>query len=633
MYVVTVVPVSRGAFQGPLSFFSKTPATPGMVIEAPLRGKATPALVIESHDAREEKLSLRDSAYALKKLPSVEGRRLFSASAIRAFEKIARFHRTSTGSVLSAFTPSAVSGSLQKTRSASDAEREEAPLPERLAFQAERAERFRMYRSLARESFAKGESVLLLAPSIVETETLFEELHRGIATQVVLINSSLTKKKILEAWNRIVEDPEPILVIATPSFLAVPRQKVGTVIIERESARAWRGRERPYLDFRYAAEALATETGARLIYADFPLRIETHARLETGTLEEFMRLQASSQGATTVQIVDSRKKRSEEPEQKKKRFSVLTDEAKRAIEIELSRSGRVFIYAARKGIAPLTVCNDCGTPIIDQATGAPMTLHKTETGNEFISFRSGARMNATISCASCGSWNLVSLGIGVERVIQEIDALFPSVKHFHLTADVASTHAKAKKIANAFFDTEGAVLVGTERALPYLKGSVHLSVVASIDSLLSLSAWRSHEYALQTLFFLKDVTGGLLIVQTRMAESEVMKAIASSNLTEFIRHELKERETYRYPPFATFIGLSWSGTEHAVEKVSVLIKEKLPAYDLVGPLPARQTGKNRYLARAVVRFEKGAWPEPQLEEILKEMPPHISITVDPDEIV
>ena len=634
MYVVKVIPITRGAFKERLSFFSKTKLEPGTVVDAPIRGKATPALVVGANDAREEKFELRDSAYALKKIVPKVSARIFPTTTLEALRESASYHALSVGAVLAYFMPSAITTALERVADVPTTPERNETASDKLVLQAELDERIRMYRNIAREAFARSESVVLVAPTLIEAETLYEKLHRGIEEQVVLFTSAITKKGILTAWNRVVSDPEGLLIICTPSFLMVPRPNVNAYIFERESARSYRARERPHIDARLSAEFLAARQGSRIIYADFPIRIETRARLHSGELEELMRLQVSSQRRTTVSIVDARKKENEGmPPPTKKKFSVFTDTALGAIRAELERRGRVFVYAQRKGLAPLTVCNDCGTPVTDPTSETPMTLHKTEKGNVFMSYRSGAVMPANSSCSHCGSWNLVSLGIGVERVKEELENLCTQAPLFSLTTDTAPTHAKAKKIQKQFFETAGAILVGTERALPYLTEPVELSVVTSIDSLLSIPAWRAHEYALGMLFYLRDHTHGALFVQTRQSESEVMHAVATGNPTEFIRNEMKEREQFGYPPFATFVGLTWSGTEKTVDRISTEVSAVLKPWDVVGPLPARHVGKNRYLARAVIRMKKGHWPEENLRTALRSLPPEVAVAVDPDEIV
>jgi primosomal protein N' (replication factor Y) len=262
-----------------------------------------------------------------------------------------------------------------------------------------------------------------------------------------------------------------------------------------------------------------------------------------------------------------------------------------------------------------------------------MVLHKTVDGNVFLSHRSGAVVPAHISCRTCGGWNLSTLGIGIDRVEEELKKLFPQAPIVALTAESAPTHQAAKRLAKTFFESRGAILIGTERMLPYASEPVELSVVASIDSLLSLPAWRAHEHALSILFYLRERTEHTLIVDTREPEHLVMRTLASGNPSEFYRADVAERERYGYPPFTLFVGLTFRGTPAIVEKLRLLVKESFADLDLVGPLPAEQIGKSEWRGRAVIRVPRGAWPDPLIAERLKELPNTIEITIDPDEIV
>lgn len=642
MFVVTVIPITRQRLKESLSFFAKRAVPVGAVIDVPVRGKPIPALVAEVADVRDEKLALRSKTYSLKKISPKSVRSIFPERTVDAFKNIAEWHALPLGAVIARLSPSAV-----LTAPAGDALRargddntwhgtdESKTTSDALVLQAEYDDRVRLYRSIAREAFARGQSLLITSPTIAEAERLYEKLHRGIKEHTFILTSAETKKNTLAAWKRAVEEPEPLLIIATHSFISIPRHGLDAIIVERESARSYVSQDREALDTRVAAEHIARKSGARIIFADFPVRIETRARLQAGELEELSRLQVSVQRGAAVRLINTRTKKEVDaaPPVKKKRFSAFSDEVKGAIDEALARGVHVFLYAARRGLAPLTVCNDCGTPVTDPATGVPMTLQKTESGNVFLSYRSGAVMPANTSCRACGSWNLVSLGIGVERVLAEAEKLFPEIPIISLTADSAPTHTKAKGIRKRFYDMPGALLVGTERALPYLNTPVALSVVMSIDSMLSISAWRAHEYALQALFYLKDRTKTLMLVQTRQPESEVMTAIASGNPTEFVRSELAERKRFGYPPYATFIGLSWSGTERAVHKTADAVQAALGGFDVVGPLPARQVAPRRFQARAVVRLAPGRWPDNALRAALAALPREVSVVVDPDEII
>lgn len=610
-----------------------------MVVMAAIRGKNTPSLVIECKDAREEKLNLKSASFALKKINSkVRPRRIFTDAFIEAARDIAKWHAVHEGSVLAALTSQTILMNAAKLEEAAqDSTTDEKATPEKniradlLMLQAERDERIRTYRNLAREAFARNASVLVIAPTIQEAETLATSLERGIENNVILIHSDISKKKLILAWNRVVSEKEPLLIIGTALALSVPRSSIDTILVERESARSYRGVSRPHIDVRRAAETISRYTGARLILADFPVRVETRYRTETEEISELARSQVRLNGSADVRIVDARVK--EEMKGKKRIFHTLSEESIALIAEEVRRGGRVAVFSARRGIAPLTVCRDCGTPVTDVDTGMPMVLHKSAKGNIFMSHRSGAILPAETPCRSCGGWDLVTLGIGVDRVADELASFLKDIPITVFTKDTAPSHKDAEKIAEQFFQTKGAVVVGTERMLPYLKEPLELIVVASVDSILSIPAWRAHEHALSILFYLRERAEARFIVETRKPDTEVMKALASGNPLEFYRADIIERERYGYPPFAVFIGLSWAGTSGSLEKNRTLVENTFKDTDIVGPLPGTQIAKNMWRQRAVIRLPRSDWPSDDLIERLRALPPDIEIEVDPDEIV
>lgn len=629
MYVVRVMPIARAAFKDSLSFFSKEPLEPGMVVDTVIRGRTLPALVLGSVEAREEKSSLKRQPFALKKVSGRGARRVFSGAVIRAASEAARRSGVAAGIALAHFSPPGV---LASSRVVGPSEAVHgSTVSDVLALQAERDERVSFYRNATREAFARGHSVIVIAATVPEAEALAHKLSRGIEEQVILLTGRLAKRALLFGWNRAVESGGPLLVVATPQFLTLPSASVETVIVERESARGFVGREREALDARVMAEEVARALGARLILADFPVRVETRFRLVTHAIEEAARPQAAARDGVCVRVVDMKRKK-DEREKKRKPFFSISDYARDGIEKEAARGGRVVLYAARRGLAPLTVCNDCGTPVTDPATGAPMTLEKTESGNVFIAHRSGAVIPSETPCRLCGGWNLVSLGIGVERVEEDARKLFPGHTILSLTAESAPTDAKAKQIRDRFFGSAGSILIGTDRMIPYLD-TVERTVVTSVDGMLSSPVWRAEEYALHTLFALRDRTEEELILQTREAGGRVVRAVSSGNPTEFFETELMERKRFGYPPFATFIGLTWTGTMPAVKKIETLVKEELAGLDLVGPLPAHAIGRERYRSRAVIRLEESRWPDEEVARRLADLPPSVAIAVDPDEIV
>lgn len=639
MFIVRVVPIGRGVFKDELSFFSRMPLPEGAVVSANVRAKRVFSIVTGSSDVREEKSAIRKAGFSLKNLGRSEPKRLFSRAFIEAAKDTALWHAAHEGAIISAFTSEALLQSSARLEEAENIDAEpETELRARadlLVLQAEKTERIRTYRNLAREAFTRGASVLILCPTLIEAETLAAALSHGIEERTLLVTGEMPKKKLIEAWNRAANASEPLLVVGTPFSISFPFKNLDTVVIERESARSYRMLQRPFADARRLAEYFCRRNGARLLLADFPLRVETRFRADEGELNELARAQARPEagGAT---VVDMRRadevKETGSAKTARRVFRTLSKESEEKIRRELARGGRVAVFAARKGLAPLTVCNDCGSPVSDPETGTPMALYKSEKGNVFISHRSGAVIPAGTPCRVCGGWNLVTLGIGVDRVSEELARAFPEAKAFLFTKDTAPSHKAAKKIAKDFYAEGGALLAGTERMLPFLTEPVEFVLVASVDSILSLSAWRAHEHALSILLYLRERAERELVIETRKPEHPVMKALASGNTLDFYRAEIAERKAYAYPPFATFVGLRARGSRERVEKARSLLSKAFADADLVGPLPAVSEGKNLWSARAVIRVPKGAWPESALAERLKALPADMEVTIDPDEI-
>ncbi len=631
MFTVRVIPITRGFQSEYLTFFSRAPVEIGSVVPITIRGRLSHGIVVGYTDVRDEKQDLRTAPFALKKLGKAEPKRIFTSPFMNAARQTALWHGIHESEVISHFAPRTILSSISRVHEAPHIESLTDVKPDMLILQAERDERVRTYRNIARESFARNESLLIITPSLIEAESLVPDLMRGIDESVVLLTGELPKKKFLDTWNRIATDVRPLLIVGTSIALAAPRIGVSSIIIERESSRSYRGIQRPHIDVRILAEHLSRETGARFIAADFPVRVESRYKVELGDADELARSQVRPSGSAEIRVIDTRKKETLKGE--KRVFSPLTDDAKRIMETELRREGRVAVYASRRGISPLTVCNDCGTPVTDPSTGAPMTLHKTPSGNVFMSHRSGATLPSEISCATCRGWNLVTLGIGVDRVHADLEKSFPKTKIVSLTRDSAKTHSSAKKVARQFYGDTGTIIVGTERMLPYLTEPVESIIVASLDSMLSRPQWRANEYALSMLYYLWERSLHSFVIETRRSDHEIMKSILAGNPLDFYRSEIRERKKYGYPPASVFIGLSVRGTRTLVDSFATLIKETFNDLDVVGPLPASQEGRNEWSARAVVRLERASWPNAELSDRLRALPPYVDVEIDPDEIV
>ena len=124
-------------------------------------------------------------------------------------------------------------------------------------------------------------------PTVQDAQKAENLLKKGVEKYTFVLHGSLTKKEILTRWKNALNSLHPVLIIATGSFLSLPRKDIRTIIIERENSRAYKQFNRPFIDIKIFAETLAKENGSRIILGDLPLSIDTMWRYKENELDEF----------------------------------------------------------------------------------------------------------------------------------------------------------------------------------------------------------------------------------------------------------------------------------------------------------------------------------------------------------
>ncbi|MDB4992397.1 MAG: primosomal protein, partial [Parcubacteria group bacterium] len=377
--------------------------------------------------------------------------------------------------------------------------------------------------------------------------------------------------------------------------------------------------KRPYLSVPYALEALAQARQVSFILGDFPIPLEYRPNPTAGIAHPPKNL-------SVLDVRNNPVMTQEEP----KPFSALSEKALERIKTELEEGGRVVVLATRKGYAPAVVCRDCGQAQTDER-GVPLLFSTAHEERVFISRDGVSVLNAKRTCTRCESWNLLPLGIGVERVEEELRKAFPDRDITVLTAE-ALTSRKAAKNSVEDAQRPGSILVGTEALLPWMltyegpPGLRPLGVIASADSLLSLPFWRARERFIRLSYFMSGLCHELLLLTRRPEDSAVQSLSSSATGTpevSFWSEETALRKALSYPPYGTLITLSYEGPSAALEKFHAQIKSDLNQYS-PSILPGQGT--------VVFSLPENVWPNMELSSYLRELPPQVRVRIDPESL-
>lgn len=627
MYLIKAIPIARGVGADTLSYWSPREAVPGSVIRVPLRKRIIGALVVSSELASESKAEIKSASFETKKISNPHSRNIFSLQFFKTAEESARYSASTIGSALFGMIPAIALVEYAKLPEAKPiVKRHKAR--ESFILQKSDEDRFGHYKSLIREKFARKESVFMMMPTVEDIKKACSYLEKGIEQHTYTFHNGLSKIDIIKKWKAAIEDPHAIVIVATGSFLSIPRHDISLVIVEHENSRGYKSQSRPFLDMRFVAERLATNIGADLIYGDSCLRVETLWRGDEGELVEYAPLAMRSLSTARDTLVDMKKYKNREHD-----IRIVSDELLSLAKKCREDNGLLFVFAGRKGLSPQTICADCETTLVCDNCSAPLVLHGHDDGRFFLCNRCGTRYGAHTTCKNCGSWRLTTLGIGTEKMESDLKKLLPDSKIFRLDKMSAPTHKKASDIAEKWYASPGSILVGTELALLYLDREIDYCAIGTIDALFSIPDFRINEKIFSIIVKLRSITHKHFLLQTRNPEAPVLALGVKGNIVDFYREEIEARKAFSFPPFSIFIKISYAGKKEgvldAMEKLKIAL-EKWPI-DIFPAFIA--TVKGEYIMHALVKLKRNEWPNNELIDILRALPPSYAVNVDPESIL
>jgi primosomal protein N' (replication factor Y) len=257
---------------------------------------------------------------------------------------------------------------------------------------------------------------------------------------------------------------------------------------------------------------------------------------------------ATPRDVPNVQLVDLTAIQVEEGKQR----PIFSTEAVSALQGAFDAGGKAIVLYNRRGYATLIQCTSCGGTYECPNCGISMTLH--QRSSRMSCHYCNLSLSYTGECPICRSRSLEELGKGTERIVEELEALFPDIPIARMDADTTGIRGAHHRILSDFREGKTRLLVGTQIVA---KGhdfpDVHTAVVVSADQGFRLPDFRAGERTFALLVQMAGRAGrgeraGHVVVQTWKPDHYVLKNL--DNVDDFYRRELRLRDAMRYPPFS-----------------------------------------------------------------------------------
>lgn len=411
-----------------------------------------------------------------------------------------------------------------------------------------------IYIHLINNYLAKGKQVLYLLPEIALTTQITERLHHFFGDRMGVYHSKFTDTQRLDVYKRQASERPYQLILGVRSSIFLPFQNLGLVIVDEEHEQSYKQQEpAPRYHARNAAIMLAQMFGAKTLLGTATPSFEVYHLSHKGQYGYVQLTQRyRDMQLPTIEIVDT--KEAKRKRQMKGVFSPRLIEVMRAA---LERKEQIILFQNRRGFSSFIECKICGWVPRCPHCDVTLTLHKKTS--TLTCHYCGYTTRIPERCPACEEDKFTDIGTGTEKVEEQIAHLFEGITTLRMDLDTATTRTQFERIISDFSEHKADILIGTQMVTKGLDFD-HVSVVGILDAdtMLNLPDFRSYERTFQTLSQVagragRNNTAGHVILQTRSAESDIIRQITQGDYWQMFYTQMTERQLFHYPPFRRLI--------------------------------------------------------------------------------
>src|SRR4029077_7883589 len=326
-------------------------------------------------------------------------------------------------------------------------------------------------------------------------------------------------------------------IVGARSALFLPFADLGLVVVDEEHDPAYKQEDGVRYHARDMAVVRAHIAAIPIVLASATPSVETEVNARRGRYRKLsLPERFGGQHLPSIEAIDLRR---EGPP----RGRFIASRLMEAVGNTIARGEQALLFLNRRGYAPLTLCRACGFRLQCPTCDSWLVEHRFK--RRLVCHQCGFATPPPPACPKCqATESFVACGPGVERLEEEVAALFPGRRILVLSSDlVAGVERMREELAEI---EQGLVdiFIGTQLVA---KGHhfPKLNLVGIVDADLGLSNGdpRAAERTFQLLHQVVGRAGreegqGIGYLQTHQPEHPVMRALIAQDREAFYSTEI-----------------------------------------------------------------------------------------------
>lgn len=404
-----------------------------------------------------------------------------------------------------------------------------------------------VYIRLVREALRQGKGAVILVPEIVLTPQMISWFRSRFGNAMAVLHSRLSAGERFDEWRRIRKGDARI-VIGARSAVFAPVEKLGVIIVDEEHEQTYLSDRFPQYDAREIAASRGKREGAAVLLASATPSIVSYAMTRRGdyTLIE-MPHRVLNRPLPKIHLVDMRQ------ELRMGNHGMFSGLLQQKLEECIAGNHQAMLFINRRGYASSVNCRKCGETIKCSRCDVSMTYHSFD--QTLRCHYCGEIRPMPKACPTCGSPYIKPMGIGTQKVEEELNRLFPGAGVIRMDIDTTSEKNAHFELVDRFRAGQAKILLGTQmiaKGLDFPQVTLVGAVMA--DLTLNFPDYRAAERTYQLLVQVAGRAGrgeqpGEVVIQTYQPDHYAIQSAAKQDYRAYFNQEFGRRKNDLYPPF------------------------------------------------------------------------------------